>query len=226
MRRVVVVRFAFAFAIAIALAPALAFAPGAHAAEFPVAFRSSLGFGPGGGSDQGIRAVGPFGMIAAEIAFRRAPGTAVVLAYETAGGPFGVLYFPEASHEELEHASVLLGIRRHPAKAAVAPFLMLGAGAGRIRSTYARHVFTPDAYSVESGGDETYGIALSGAAGILIIPPPGPLGFTVEVRSSNVFADGAKSHAVAAMFGLTIHPRSRAGGDDRAAASLSPARAR
>ena len=99
---------------------------------------------------------GPFGIWAADLAWRHRPGRAIVLSLETAGGPFGVSYVLDSGHlESIEHQSIVLGIERSLPDAGVGPYMQFGAGLGRV---------TTDSF------ERSNGLALSGAAGLRIVP--------------------------------------------------------
>ena len=165
--------------------------------ESPFFVGVSAGLGTGGGQRDGSATRGPFGIWAADLAWRHRPGRAIVLSLETAGGPFFVSRkLASASAppnvDSIEHQSIVLGIERSLPDAGVGPYVQFGAGLGRV---------TTDSF------ERSKGLALSGAAGLRIVPRPGPVGFLIGFRTNHVISTRARCGALAMTLGLTIHPR-------------------
>jgi hypothetical protein len=181
------------------LAAALAFAGVATRparAEFPIAVQLTAGAGVGAAKAEGL-GTGPFaGMAAIDLDWRSRPGHALVLSFE--GGATGCpcSHVPERRViDSAGHGALLLGVEHSDPGTGMRPYMQGGIGVGQARAGI--------------GSDERvrYGLAVGWGGGFRIIPPPGPLGFVLGVRTSHVFAAGMRTHLAAFTLGLTLHPR-------------------
>lgn len=170
--------------------------------DSPAALRVMAGIGVGTGG-VGTSSISPTaGALAADLLLPTAPGRAMVLSYEVGG---------VESHEELraieeagwrstqithmDHWSVLAGIERDRVKRWTSSFIQGGVGLGAIVEGPVRsRVSHP-------------GLAVSGAWGLSIVPPPGPIGLLLALRTSHLIAVDAHTSLLAVSLGLTFHPR-------------------
>ncbi len=186
---------------------------GCSRTEFPAAF--SAWAGVGGGSGHGDDAVGSgfFGLAGIEAAWRFAPGRALVATYEGAGdvsqGMFSLSGRPHLS--DLEYSAITLGPQFSvPPGRGVALFCRGSAGVG-----------------LTTNGHRESGFALSGAGGLRLVFPPGPVGFVFAVHAARTFARNSSCGAVGLTLGLTIYPLGRQtaatiGSPDATPTSLHP----
>lgn len=177
-------------------------------AEFPAALSAWLGAGPGSGHREELGENGPFGVWGIDAAWRYAPGRALVATYEAAGLAGGV-HFPESPHlGTLEHLAITVGpefsFRR---RSSVSFFCRGSAGVGRVTTDGSRglRLLGPGWVPGIIPLTET-GFAMSGAAGVRLMPPPGPLGFTIALRAARTSAHHSSSGSIGVTFGLTLYP--------------------
>ena len=171
----------------------------AVADEFPLAIRSTAGIGFGGGRhrDDGLGVLG--GFVAADLAWRREPGRSVVLSAELvgAGSPFvstRLLDPPARRPRDVAFRSLQLGIERSEPGAISGKYLQGSIGVGRLSTDLADR-------------RDVYGVAFSAAAGLRMVPRPGPLGFLLGVRTSHFVSGRANAHLLFFItLGVTVHP--------------------
>jgi hypothetical protein len=178
-------------------------------AEFPLAVRTMIGGGMGGGSyDMHGGTAGMSGLAAIDVAWRRSDRHALGLSLEASGYSAGagtLQWRPgPATLDEGEHVALLLNYERSEIIRGGQPFYQFGAGVGRTRGRFGRDAAT---YA---------GLALGAAAGVRIAPPPGPLGFVFGIRTTHVVATDLRSHGLGIVLGLVIQPRigGHAAGED------------
>jgi len=53
------------------------------------------------------------------------------------------------------------------------------------------------------------GFAFSGAGGLRLVPPPGPLGFTLALHGARTIARHSRCGAMGVTFGMTLYPLDR-----------------
>lgn len=186
---------------------ALLCAPTAARAAVPVSLDLAAGVGLGGGGRTAFATTGPMvGTLAADLAWRRASGSALVVSGEYLGSgkgpgaePAGIrlmippIYAPPGSLRRLDFMdgrSILIGWRH--ARPRSGPSWQAAVGAGSL---------------VAPGWHSRPGLALGGAAGWRILPPPGPVGFVLEARGSYLRSGSSYLGAVTLGLGLAIQPR-------------------
>jgi hypothetical protein len=95
--------------------------------------------------------------------------------------------------DEVDFGSAVIGLERSRGRTTSGTYAHAGVGAGRI-------------WRNSSTRAET-GAALDAGAGWRISPPPGPVGFTVAVKTHHVIAAHMRAHMLTFGLGLTIWPR-------------------
>ena len=186
---------------------ALAVVPPARA-QFPLSLRVSGGMGVGSAHRGGLSGGGLNGLAAADLAWRRGTGRAIVLSFEAAGPIEGHSYvldpvldprtfdgIPQLHPGDFWQESVLIGLERSRSSSGISPYVQGGVGLGRIMPSS-----RPD-------DDAFNGLALAGTAGIRVIPRPGPLGFVLGLHTSHVFSSRARHHAIGLILGLAVYPQ-------------------
>ncbi len=176
-------------------------------ATVPVSLDLAGGVGLGGGRRAAFGTTGSMaGVLATDLAWRLAPGRALILSGEYIGSgrgataepagirpltiPSSAIYSQVARLRSLDGRSVLVGWRH--SRPGSGPMLQAAAGGGSL---------------VTRGWHSRLGIALGGAAGWRVVPPPGPVGFVVEARGSYVRSGSSYVGAATLGLGLTIQPR-------------------
>ena len=181
-------------------------------AEFPAAFSAWVGPGIGSGHREEVRESGPFSVLGAEAAWRFAPGRALVAVYEGAGGPIGVSYIPESPHlDRLEHFAITLGPEfSSPRKSAVAFFCRGSIGAGRVTTAGFRgmQIYTDPTVPGFEPLTEA-GFAWSGAAGLWLVPRPGPVGLAIAIHAAGTSARHSSCQSMGATLGIALCPLDR-----------------
>jgi len=106
---------------------------------------------------------------------------------------------------EIEHGSVLVEYERsYPPNSGVAGYVQGGLGIARLRASGSSYLEGEGSRPERPKYD--WGPALSGEVGLRLVPPPGPIGFLLGLRSSNALTPHSSSHVLAFQFGLTVHP--------------------
>ena len=177
-------------------------------AEFPAALSAWGGAGLGSGHREEVGDAGSFGLLGVEAAWRFSPGRALVATAERAG-LFGRSYFPEGSYlAKLEHFAITVGPElSFPPGSRLAFFCRASAGIGRVtttRSGYVVYTGIPGPAALTENG-----FALSGAAGLRLMLPPGPLGFTIALHAARITADNSNCGGIGLTAGLTLYPLNR-----------------
>jgi hypothetical protein len=180
-------------------------------AEFPVALSAWLGAGPGSGHQQEVGESGRFGVWGIDAAWRYAPGRALVVTYEAAGLG-GLKYITDSPYlSRLEHRAITVGLElSSPPRTWASVFFRTSAGLGQVATDGSRGMPLPGTLdAVPIGALTEYGFALSGAAGVRLIPPPGPLGFTIALRAAHIGAHDSSSGSLGVTVGMTFDPLAR-----------------
>lgn len=176
----------------------------AHA-ETPLSSRLSAGVAMGGGSHQGFRVDGLSYLAAADLLWRAGPQQSYLLSAEAAGVDVGPGAYSASSSwsrlDSMRHLAFLLGVERSRARPGFGPYLHGGLGIGFV-----------DAEGADQTGswptqDTRGGLALGCGSGFRLVSPARELGLSLGLRTSHVFARGARSHFLALTFGAAINPR-------------------
>jgi hypothetical protein len=188
---------------------------GSARAEFPAGLSAWAGFGAGSGHREEVKGSGWFGLAGIEAAWRYAPGRALVVACEGASDG-GQIFIPESPRlQQLEHRAITIGPEfSYPRGSSIALFYRGAAGVGRVMTSGFRSMpsydYDPFAPPAEPLAQLTEtGFAWSAAAGLRLVLPPGPVGFTFALRGAHVYARHSSAGDVGGTFGLTVYPLSR-----------------
>ena len=181
-------------------------------AEFPAALSAWAGAGRSSGHREEVGGSAPSGVWGIDAAWRFAPGRALV-AYEGAGQG-GMMFIPESPHlSRLEHWAITVGPEfSSPPRSGVAFFCRASAGVGRVTSAGSRGLRITDTRVNALPGLvplTEIGFAMSGVVGVRLIPPPGPLGFTLALRAARTAAGHSSSGGIGVTAGFTLYPLDR-----------------
>jgi len=183
----------------VTVAAALALSAGSAAAEFPLTLDAQVGLGIGFGHHRGS-STGPFGGFAAlDLTLDRGSANRWFVSGLASGigapGGRSQDYLPDTYRlDSIALESVIAGVERTRNDGGA--FVKLGAGASTLDLTARDH---PD--------EARWGLALGAHAGVRLIPPPGPVGFLIGVRSHHVIGSGTHANVIALVIGLSIAPR-------------------
>lgn len=187
---------------AILLATLLAAAAPARA-EYPLAVAASIGAGAGAGTREELKTEGTLLILDGDLMWRMRPGRSLVASVDLSGN------LSEGSAASVWQRAMTLGYElSRPPGGGVAGFVRGGLGAAAITSSREHRLYLSNGAPGRPLADLTeVGVALSMAAGIWLVPRPGPLGFQLAWRSSNAFARHSRISTLGLAFGVCLWPR-------------------
>lgn len=162
--------------------------------------------GPASGSETGGDGRGAYIHAGVDGSWRVASGRSLVLDFGIAAAPseervFAELPAPQVALERSVHVQGVwhmgAGLELSPpAATAIVPFIRGTAGGGAI--------VTHNRWDGYSRPEPCF--AATWALGLRLVPPPGPVGFLVELRSAHAWSRTSSLNVVGLAFGVTIRP--------------------